>query len=216
MARGRSRTSADQGEAREVLENPYPSAPARLGKYCIYVTHEVDDYKRLLVKVYYSAYAAKRFVDECVAGKTFKWKKDDTIVVEDGMTIKSSELEELIEHEYTALESEWFLSEEEQKQVGRMRAAVYYPQEKAKALPAPTEKPMAMVSKPKEAKAEKQPRASRDGLIDVGKIAADLNCDPRIARAILRKAKIEKPSAGWAWPSQEAEKIKGLIKKGMK
>jgi len=52
---------------------------------------------------------------------------------------------------------------------------------------------------------------SRDGLVSIGDICADLGMNPRDARKILR-GKVEKPDAGWCWPTDEADAIKKLLK----
>lgn len=58
------------------------------------------------------------------------------------------------------------------------------------------------------------PRASRTGLTTIADICAELKIEPRIARGILRKAKIDKPAEGWAW--SDPAPIAKLIKDNMK
>lgn len=67
-------------------------------------------------------------------------------------------------------------------------------------------------AKPKE---KKEKRPSRDGLISVADIAKELGIEAGDARSILRKAKVEKPAAGWAGDAKWAEGIRATIKKGI-
>lgn len=66
--------------------------------------------------------------------------------------------------------------------------------------------------KSREPQAERKPRVDRSGLVSIGDIAEELKVLPRDARAALRSLKIEKPDAGWAWPDDEAQKIKKRLK----
>lgn len=56
------------------------------------------------------------------------------------------------------------------------------------------------------------PPPSRDGLVTLADICAELKIEPRDARKTLRN-KVEKPDAGWAWPADEAAKVKAILKK---
>lgn len=69
----------------------------------------------------------------------------------------------------------------------------------------------------KKDKAEKKPRASKDGLTTLAEICTTLKIDPRDARAALRAAKIDKPDAGWAWANAKAAPdIEAIVKKWRK
>lgn len=65
---------------------------------------------------------------------------------------------------------------------------------------------------PRRARPAPQPRASRDGLVPIADIAAELGIEPREARAALRGLKIEKPAAGWAFPAAEVAAVRERIR----
>lgn len=56
------------------------------------------------------------------------------------------------------------------------------------------------------------PPPSREGLVTLAEICEELKIEPRDARKTLRN-KVEKPDAGWAWPADEAAKVKAILKK---
>ena len=75
---------------------------------------------------------------------------------------------------------------------------------------------------PEESMSEKIPRKAKDrsskpttpGGIPLKKLCALVEIDPKDARAILRKGKIEKPGGRWEWTSERAEEIKKLLQVG--
>lgn len=60
-------------------------------------------------------------------------------------------------------------------------------------------------------KAAKKQRSSREGLIDVATIAGEFDIEARIARGILRGAKITKPDCGWAGNKTWADLIRSVL-----
>jgi hypothetical protein len=68
----------------------------------------------------------------------------------------------------------------------------------------------------REARANKPKRASRDGMITIAAVAAELKILPREARAVLRSLKIAKPPQGWAFDAKTAASIKRTIEGELK
>lgn len=56
------------------------------------------------------------------------------------------------------------------------------------------------------------PRASRAGLVPAADVALSLNMTPRDLRAALRRLRVPKPAAGWAWTPEEADRIRKLVR----
>ena len=77
--------------------------------------------------------------------------------------------------------------------------------------------PMSEPTPPPRTKAprkERQPRASRDDLVDIATIAEEMGMTAREARGILRKSDLPKPEAGWAWsPGLEVDQVKVVLAK---
>ena len=50
--------------------------------------------------------------------------------------------------------------------------------------------------------------------VPLKKLCAEIDLEPKDARAILRKAKVEKPGGRWEWTKEDAENIKAILVKG--
>lgn len=223
----RSKKSANNGE-RQVnqmtgLAEPFPASPTRPPKYAVYVSYPHDaepGAKRLIVMAFSATYAAQHFVNAALQDGKFKWKKanaalgvkvPDTIVGENGVEIRCPQgMEEIIEYEMSSAEEQWELPAYYVAQCDMVRRE--YRED------APTHDPETgeKVKKPKKEPKPKKEKIDKTGLISVGEIAEDMEIDARDARAALRKQKVDKPAAGWAWPESEVEAIKKAIKKGLK
>lgn len=178
----------------------YPSPPSRLGKYVIYFK-KLDKFG---VMIFAACYAATKFLELLIGEDDYdyirhpeKFKTEDLdghrIQTDSNMQIWGVYLREMLEHEYTAKEEEFELPDEYHNTVEFYRSD----------RPAPKRSQVSETKK-------KSSRPSRDGLVTIGDIADELEITPREARAKLR-GKISKPAAGWAWPSDEVDKIKELI-----
>lgn len=107
-------------------------------------------------------------------------------------------MEKVIEYELTSLEDQWQVPEPMSSNIRRfLSKPILRPEETSSPIPSPP---------------RHVPRPSKDGLVTIATIAQDIDLDPREARAALRSLKISKPDAGWAWPSDEAEKIKEQLR----
>jgi hypothetical protein len=70
----------------------------------------------------------------------------------------------------------------------------------------------------KREKKERTPRPSKEGMVTIQQICAELKIEPSDARAALRKGKFEKPGAGWSWKPDDPElkKIRDYVKANAK
>lgn len=209
------------------LEPAFPASPGRPPKYGFYIYKRNkkgnpcnDGYYN-----FHAKYAAKHFIELLLDGATFEWIDEvgeilkgsgETIETSTGIIIDGRGLEEIIEYEYANdLERGWVYPHG--SDIVHLRAAKYIDDEQVQELKE-NAKPVDdnPKEKPPKVKKEKKPKIDKTGLVTVKDIAADLGCSPSDARSALRKAKIEKPEAGWCWPESEVEGIKKIIKKGLK
>lgn len=181
---------------------------------------------RLIYQYFATAYAAKHFVNLMIADRPFKWMKSDTIEIETeqstlrvrGTTIAGvNALEDALEHEFTDEEEDFTFPND----LGRMyrafskgRPTVGLNEEQVDKDGSIDDRTQAKPAK--EPKAPKEPRPSKEGLVTVQQIAEDNKWDAKHVRAALRKAKIEKPAVGWAFPPSEVKAITKLIKDNIK
>jgi hypothetical protein len=160
----------------------------------------------------YATYAAKKTIEYILRGDEFKWTAVDQITTAGELVITAvgmsgrTALEAIMEYEYRRGEDDWQLSDSDCRKFDYFLAA-----ERQEAA-----EPTAVTEKraPRE-KVERAPKPSRDGLVSVGDIAAELDIEPREARGILRSLKLPKPDVGWAWPAAEAAQVKAQIAKEM-
>lgn len=189
------------------LPEPFPAAPYRVGKHCLYINKG----ERMMVQIFAADYSARKFLDILLADDELGLTKDifgnpNTIQTSSGISVRCHDIQRLIDYEYSASEAEWELPEPYLSQALRFRSDSYH-RPQPKVVSDNTDKPARV---PREKK-EKSPRPARDGLISIADIAEELKMEPREARGILRKAKIEKPDAGWAWSKNEVDTIKKLL-----
>lgn len=192
------------------LENPWPSSPKHPPRFN--VTISGSPHMPFLATGVRTMYAAKYLVSIIIDDREWRWKDEKTIVCDDGITIRSDHLEEIVEYKMTATERKWLPNSptfEEWHSIASGKA----PQERARKPKATTsDEPTPKKTKP----VSTGPKPSKDGLITVGEIAQQLGLDPKQCRIALRKSKIEKPAAGWAWPPAEVDAVKATIKKHAK
>jgi len=188
-----------------------PSAPKRPGKYVIYFSRIDDEgVRNPNVVIWAAEYAAKRFLSMLRNNQPITWIDDETWEVGD-LRVSCDLMEELWSYRYANRdEREWEVPEPYYSCALRAigRAPVVTRREVIEATKAG--------KKPRKPRGDRKPRASRDGLITVQQIAAELKVTPRECRMVLRALKLPKPEAGWAWTEVEAKKIKPQIEKGLK
>lgn len=193
------------------LKPPFGSAPYRPNKHFLYLKKGES-----ILNVGFGAdYSAKKFLDILI-GKDEVHKtrgitgKEDTIVTSSEVIIRCETIDEILNYEYTKAEEEWELPE-----VGSCGSSTQALRFRSLSLIENVERPVAEGEEPprrvKAEKVEKKPRPSKEGLVSIAEIAAELKMEARDARAILRQQKVEKPEAGWAWSKKEVDEIKTIL-----
>lgn len=186
------------------LPDPYGSAPRNPGKYVLYLSRHGDDDTQSMVMVFAAPYSARKFLDALLEDDGIVWDDDCTIRSETGIVVSTrwyaDRMREAVEHEYTLAEMAWTLDSTHLAHARRFRNGPDQPRT--------ADEPTA--DRPRRSSSS-SPRASREGLVPVGDIAAALGVEARDCRAALRKLRVEKPAAGWAWPASEVEAIKARI-----
>lgn len=177
------------------LEEPFPSCPARPGRFVIYAKKG----DREPISIFYACYAAKKYLEALLDGEPYVLEGDTILKSESGLFVRSDTLPEILEHKYTKEEAAWELPHPYDVEAYFMRYGKR-----------PDNKTVVTREITRERKVRRK-RAPRTGLVPVGDIAEQLGLSPREARGRLRKAKVQKPDAGWAWPESEVEDIKTLI-----
>lgn len=183
---------------------------------------------------------AKHFLEFIIDGDDYKWEvwpdyrigdingitKEALLVTARGVQIRGAGLENAMEYEYgSEAEREFVFPEPYHRMYSTWvargpidtepkapaRVDPVYDHETGELVKAPkAERP---ARAPKEPKA---PRPSKEGLVLVSDIAAELKVDPKHVRAALRRAKVDKPAVGWAFPSSDVPLITALIKENLK
>lgn len=200
------------------LKNPFPSSPKFTPICELKIKHTERD--MLHVHTFAAWYSAKKMVDALIKDEEIKWLSDHLMEVSNGITIKSMHMNEIMEHEYTKAEAAWELPPPYPNIIRIFRGEAYKKEQMEKDIVDHVMKPV-LVSKKQFEKIRdtpKAPRAPKEGMVSIADIASELKVHPRIARGILRDAKIKKPDGGWSWPKGDKaiDTIKTTLKKGMK
>ena len=183
-----------------MLDDCFPSCPARPPKYTLNI-RRVDPLgdKEIHGIGFTKLYGARKYLEAVLDEDDFVLETESFLRTESGIEVRSSSLKDIIDHEYTTQEAIWDLQDPHRSEALWFRYARNAP---------PSENaPSSKRQRRLERKAQRVP-----GMLSIGQIAEELSMHPRDARAILRKAKVEKPASGWAWLPADAEKIKELLK----
>jgi hypothetical protein len=188
------------------LKEPFPISPFKAypSRFGFTIQNVQGNY---LFKNFHAEYAAKHFLDKLLEGKTFKWINRRLIHCDDGMTIKGendTDLEIILDYEFKGKEAQWVIPEPYMSYALKLSGKIAFKQ-------VPQDEP----STPREPTVKREPKPSierPDGLTPLSDIADELGIDPRDARQILRKHS-EKPTWGWAWPSDAIDKVRQILKK---
>lgn len=194
---------------RGVLAEPFPAAPTRLPVYNVRFDR---DGKMVAIHNFCAPYAAKRFIDGVIGDWDHQWASSTEIELHgpQDITIRCEQLEDIMEHEDTPAEAAWQLPTPYPAYVAALRRDAP-PEHRI------SNNPDDGPRKPQRRSSAKKPRVAKPGgLVPISDIAGSLNIEPRVARAALRKAKIEKPNHGWAWAEDEVDSIKEAIRDKLK
>lgn len=214
------------------LPAPFPSSPKRPPSYNLKLENKTRGL--FYVGAFCELYACKYVTDLVLASREWEWVNTKTIECEDGLTITSDSLEQIIEYEFKGKESKWvppapYFGQWHAIAAGQSISDAV--QRKSRTSAGDTDAPEASTasegtsSRKKRSSASsdvpstpKQPkqRVAKDGLVTVAEIAEQLGLDPKACRIALRKSNTAKPDAGWAWPPGEVDAIKATIKKHAK
>jgi len=214
MARRKQRikkgeTATDEAP-RSGLKEPWGSSPGRPPQFVLYcVNHESD--RQYIINAR-ELYAIRKIFDAIVGENEIEPSPtcDKTVTFGD-IDIKSDQLKQILDHQYTKAEEAFELP-------------VPYPEQIDLFLHGPRmsrELPTADDGTPKPPRekkppVEKKPKIDRSGKITVQQLAEEAGIDPRDARAALRKAKIDKPAGGWLGDEAWAKTIRPVLAKAAK
>jgi hypothetical protein len=179
------------------LEEPFPSSPTRKPRYSLKVVN-AETGKTWYLNTY-ALYAMVKIFDALTDGLDIEVDKDCAICGDYELT--SPELKEIMGYVMTKEEEAWELPQPYKGNVERFLGKVAPVVEKPAA-----EKPERVV-RTKTVKSR-----DKEGLVTIQQVCEELGIEPRIARGIMRKLKVEKPEGGWAWPADQVEAIKEKLK----
>lgn len=205
-----------KSEVKGKLREPFPSSPKNPPICEVKVTHAEKEMEHL--HTFAAWYSAKKFIEALTKDRKVKEINPNVIKTDDGIKIKSPNLEDILGHKYNALEEEWEIPDPYANMVRMFRGEQYKKNQDAIAGPVRTSgKGPNEQQKPKNKK-ERKSRPPKDGHVSIADICTDLKCIPRVARGILRDAKMEKPDGGWSWPKghKDIDKVRTIITKGLK
>lgn len=194
--------------------DPRPSSPTR--NPVINLTIDTWDGRKYIWN-FAAIYAARRAVDFLISDRPTKWLDDNTLVINEKVTIKTDlppdGLSEIMEHEFTTKERAWTLGADHMR-IGQAMFSAPEPSYLDRDLVA--DKPTRAERAPKSErapKAEKAPKAERpSGLISLPDLLSDTDIDPKEARNALRKMGTPKPDHGrWEFAPDAAAVIKPKI-----
>ena len=193
----------------DLNERASTSSPSKPPKCVLYIVKENGN---LIVEVWGAIFAGKKSIEEMAKGHTFERSRADTLVFDDGVTVRSEQLDEILAHEYSGQEGAWVLP--------RLRTSFYVrraPYATAREVPVNEPPKAEAVARSKSPPTKSEPKPPRaPGLTSVADIAAQMGVEPRDARGALRKVSYVKPEAGWNFPSNEVDAVKAAITTGLK
>lgn len=190
--------------------------------YGIYAANPERD--RMTFQKFNAIYAAKHFVLLMIDGDEYRWDvrrvhSGDTgkaqIITSRGVIIHTfgDDLEEIMEHEFTSEEASFVFPEPEHSKyarfprLGKQGPALTtdedYEDTQASRTSAPDDAP--------QPKVKREPRPSKEGLVTIADICAEIKLEPKAARDALRKSELEKPAAGWAFPAADVPDVINTI-----
>jgi hypothetical protein len=193
------------------LDYPWSSSPRRPPRYVLYCyNHESE--RQYIVNAY-SLYAIRKIFDHLVADNEIEPSSldpDHTMTFGE-IDIKSDEMQEILDHQYTELEEAWDLPAPYPNDISNFLHGARMSKELERRDDGEPRQP-----REKKTPVEKKPKLDRSKFITVQSIAEDLKMDPRDARAALRKAKIDKPVGGWLGDETWAKTIRDILAKAAK
>lgn len=162
-------------------------------EYVLYCDHEDKD----IVMIFQCCYEATHFLESLIDEDEYEFIGDDILLTVSGVTVRSTNLREIEEHEFTPKEASYILPPFETEQA---KYLVYG--EKA-------DVPPPIMSR----RAPKISPSQRGQYLGIKPLAARLGITPPVCRGLLRKSKnIKKPDIGWLWKPDEIDEVVEALK----
>jgi hypothetical protein len=202
MAMGRKKSRVESSEVVSGLAPAFPASPTRPPKYVFYCNNHANG--RLYVVNASALYAARKLYDRLTLDQddVYASPLDKFTMCFGDVDIRCEQLAEVLAHKYTKEEEEWPLPSPYPNEIHLFLHGPTMGKAKLESTTAPGK----LVSAAPKAKVD------RTGKTSIQDLCAQLNIEPRDARAALRKAKVEKPSGGWLFAADQIEAIIKIIK----
>lgn len=185
------------------LEQPFPSSPMRDPRFSITAVKMFDgeQHARVYVESFYSAYAAKHWLD-AIVGNLGGVVRGNELLLEDGIKLRSYELDQIRNYHFTVEEAKWRLPDDCIRTIARFRRGTW----NEPAEPVVTEV-VTVIDK----KQRKKRDAVPEGFVTVVELCRGTSVQPMIARGLLRASNYVKPSYGWAFGPKDLPAVRKLI-----
>lgn len=206
------KTENHDGPGREPATVGFGNAVGNKFHFFVRYPHDAKEGEGRMISISWAApYAARKYLEFIMDGEEVDWTALNKFVTSKGVEVscaapsdklQPNELELALDHKYTKAERAFEVPEKDRKSFELL----------LRPYPDKFEKPS--TGKAKVGRAS--PNRPEGKFITVADICEELKVQPRDGRAALRKAKVEKPEWGWAFPigSDELKQAKTIIKKG--
>ena len=174
-----------------MLKNPESKSPSHPPKYTLYCDKDGKD----VILGYTQCYAATRVIDLILDDEGYDYVDNDKdiLVTDSGVTIRSTRLKEVMEHELSREEDDW----EPHKDVLQNIQYLQYGEA--------SDKTNHQINK-KNTQKTKIPKHAIDSFKGVPDIARELHLTGSKTRQLLRKI-MDKPSHGWKFPAKDFDNV---------
>lgn len=183
--------------------NPYPSSPQRPPTINILLKWG-EGFSRLTIHCLCQRWAAKISLDVAINDREYEGPDEmGWYITDDGelMFKLGGDVHGLLDEDHS--DNDWVPIQPEYNDL--LVAGGRQPTLKK------AEEPEKKTRVPKKNQPRGAVKASRGGLVTLAEICAEINMEPRDARKKLR-GKVDKPDAGWAWPADEADDVRKVLK----
>jgi hypothetical protein len=177
--------------------------PARYSITAIRRFH-MEQHSRVFTQGFRELYAAKHWLN-AIVGDISGIIRGHELGLDDGIKLRSFELHEIMDHEFTPEEAKWRLDDDAIRMIARFRRGTWdEPRE-----PIVTDIVHESALKKHKVVVPKGERPA--GYVTVTELCKGTAVKPMIARGLLRASKYVKPDYGWAFAPNELPAVKRLI-----
>ena len=160
--------------------NPYTSSPTHPPKYCLYIDKDGKD----IVLTFREVFGAAKVIDLMLGEELeFEWISGDMILTPDGITVRCSQLEKIMDYEYKGDENLWEPDKITQQNIQYLLYGEASEKKNQEMYKAKTYK-------------KKIPKHAEQDYLGVPEIARLIQKTPQKTRQMLRKM-MSKPEHGW-------------------